>query len=145
MLIDINKQLSSYTSYQVKTKWCLNEMTLFEDPLYFTLFDPIKRQFVSHFCCYIHTYVSLIIYVLMSIFLLEVCSFQFWYNMPNWPSKRAIAVYRECALDKRLQGFWLLGNLDPFIIKIRIVPWLVWLSGLSASLQTKGSLVRFPV
>ena len=24
-------------------------------------------------------------------------------------------------------------------------PWLVWLSGLSASLQTKGSLVRFPV
>ena len=24
-------------------------------------------------------------------------------------------------------------------------PWLVWLSGLSASLQTKGSQVRFPV
>ena len=25
------------------------------------------------------------------------------------------------------------------------VPWLVWLSGLSAGLQTKGLLVRFPV
>ena len=25
------------------------------------------------------------------------------------------------------------------------MPWLVWLSGLSASLQTKGSPVRFPV
>ena len=24
-------------------------------------------------------------------------------------------------------------------------PWLVWLSGLRASLQTKGSLVQFPV
>ena len=24
-------------------------------------------------------------------------------------------------------------------------PWLVWVSGLSAGLQTKGSLVRFPV
>ena len=24
-------------------------------------------------------------------------------------------------------------------------PWLVWLSGLSAGLQTKGLLVRFPV
>ena len=24
-------------------------------------------------------------------------------------------------------------------------PWLVWLSGLSARLQTKGSLVQFPV
>ena len=24
-------------------------------------------------------------------------------------------------------------------------PWLVWLSGLRASMQTKGSLVRFPV
>ena len=24
-------------------------------------------------------------------------------------------------------------------------PWLVWLSGLSTSLQTKGLLVRFPV
>ena len=26
-----------------------------------------------------------------------------------------------------------------------MLPWLVWLSGLNASLQTKGSLVRFPV
>ena len=26
-----------------------------------------------------------------------------------------------------------------------LLPWLVWLSGLSADLQTKGSLVRFPV
>ena len=26
-----------------------------------------------------------------------------------------------------------------------IEPWLVWLGGLSASLQTKGSLVRFPI
>ena len=25
------------------------------------------------------------------------------------------------------------------------MPWLVWLSGLNAGLQTKGSLVRFPV
>ena len=25
------------------------------------------------------------------------------------------------------------------------LPWLVWLSGLSAGLQTKGSLVQFPV
>ena len=31
------------------------------------------------------------------------------------------------------------------LIKNLILPWLVWLSGLSASLQTKGSLVQFPV
>ena len=30
-------------------------------------------------------------------------------------------------------------------IKLTLSPWLVWLSGLSASLQTKGSLVWFPV
>ena len=28
---------------------------------------------------------------------------------------------------------------------IHLFPWLGWLSGLSAGLQTKGSLVRFPV
>ena len=27
---------------------------------------------------------------------------------------------------------------------IQMMPWLVWLSGLSATLQTKGSLVQFP-
>ena len=26
-----------------------------------------------------------------------------------------------------------------------VQPWLVWLTGLSAGLQTKGSLVQFPV
>ena len=30
-------------------------------------------------------------------------------------------------------------------VVIRRLPWLVWLSELSASLRTKGSLVRFPV
>ena len=30
-------------------------------------------------------------------------------------------------------------------MKLYIEPWLVWLSGLSADLQTKGSLVQFPV
>ena len=29
--------------------------------------------------------------------------------------------------------------------KLLDLPWLVWLSGLSADLRTKGSLVRFPV
>ena len=29
--------------------------------------------------------------------------------------------------------------------KIRKLPWLVWLSGLSTGLETKGSLVRFLV
>ena len=32
---------------------------------------------------------------------------------------------------------------DCHSIKSNIQPWLVWLSGLSAGLQTKGSLVRF--
>ena len=35
-----------------------------------------------------------------------------------------------------------------FLITSKIIffqPWLVWLSGLSSSLQTKGSLVQFPV
>ena len=31
------------------------------------------------------------------------------------------------------------------LLKKRKEPWLVWLSGLSAGLQTKGSLVRFPL
>ena len=35
-------------------------------------------------------------------------------------------------------GFWLLLNQN-------VGPWLVWLGGLSAGLQTKRSLVRFPV
>ena len=30
-------------------------------------------------------------------------------------------------------------------MKVNTSPWLVWLSGLSAGLQTKRSLVRFPV
>ena len=30
-------------------------------------------------------------------------------------------------------------------IKNQMLPWLLWLSGLSAGLRTKGSLVRFPV
>ena len=29
--------------------------------------------------------------------------------------------------------------------KQRVQPWLVWLSGLNAGLQTKGLLVQFPV
>ena len=29
--------------------------------------------------------------------------------------------------------------------KVFILPWLVWLSGFSTNLQTKGLLVRFPV
>ena len=29
--------------------------------------------------------------------------------------------------------------------KVLLKPWLVWLSGLTASLQTKGLPVRFPV
>ena len=32
-----------------------------------------------------------------------------------------------------------------FKLKTVFVPWLVWLSGLSAGLRTKGSLVQFPV
>ena len=32
-----------------------------------------------------------------------------------------------------------------FKIYLNILPWLVWLSGLSADLQTKGSLVGFPI
>ena len=32
-----------------------------------------------------------------------------------------------------------------FIVLVNILPWLVWLSGLSAGLQTKGLPVRFPV
>ena len=35
-----------------------------------------------------------------------------------------------------------IGRMD---IKKHAPPWLVWLSGLSASLRTKGSLVQFPV
>ena len=31
------------------------------------------------------------------------------------------------------------------VLKNCFSPWLVWLSGLSAGLQTKGSLVQFPV
>ena len=32
-----------------------------------------------------------------------------------------------------------------FFKRFYLLPWLVWLSGLSASLQTKGLLVPFPV
>ena len=32
-----------------------------------------------------------------------------------------------------------------FLKIIYLLPWLVWLSGLSVSLRTKGSLVQFPV
>ena len=35
---------------------------------------------------------------------------------------------------------------NSFILKVLLItPWLVWLSGLSAGLWTKGSLVQFPV
>ena len=32
-----------------------------------------------------------------------------------------------------------------FVLKSNSLLWLVWLSGLSAGLRTKGSLVQFPV
>ena len=31
------------------------------------------------------------------------------------------------------------------VLEILNLPWLMWLSGLSASLQTKGLLVQFPI
>ena len=40
--------------------------------------------------------------------------------------------------DCRVLLFWLFKNMN-------ILPWLVWLSGLSAGLRTKGLPVRFPV
>ena len=43
---------------------------------------------------------------------------------------------------------YVLGIIDALNIDIKkllFVLWLVWLSGLSASLRTKGSLVQFPV
>ena len=47
-------------------------------------------------------------------------------------------------------GLPLLGQIPPLAptsptIKAKALPWLVWLSGLSASLQTKWSLVGFPL
>ena len=41
---------------------------------------------------------------------------------------------------KRLKSILLFQNIFD-----KNFPWLVWLSGLNAGLQTKGSLVRFPV
>ena len=35
--------------------------------------------------------------------------------------------------------------IEHFPIQKLYLPWLVWLSGLSANLQNKGLLVRFPV
>ena len=37
------------------------------------------------------------------------------------------------------------GKIETDLLEKIIEPWLVWLSGLSAGLQTKGSLVRFSV
>ena len=37
------------------------------------------------------------------------------------------------------------GLLDDAIKNLKVMPWLEWLSGLSAGLQTKGLLVQFPV
>ena len=40
---------------------------------------------------------------------------------------------------------WLQRFLNDFYQKQRLMPWLVWLSGLSASLQTEGLPVQFQV
>ena len=44
----------------------------------------------------------------------------------------------------RLGGFGRMGDKSERI-KSTNWPWLVWLSGLSAGLRTKGLLVQFPV
>ena len=49
--------------------------------------------------------------------------------------KREAAFLLPFLLSRPIPGK---GSVEPW-------PWLVWLSGLSAGLQTKGSLVRFPV
>ena len=36
-------------------------------------------------------------------------------------------------------------NYNPMNIRVNNKPWLVWVGGLSTSLQTKESLVQFPV
>ena len=41
--------------------------------------------------------------------------------------------------------FWYKPKVYYFKRFFFFLPWLVWLSGLSAGLQTKGSLVHFPV
>ena len=43
------------------------------------------------------------------------------------------------------QAFLWKHSFIKFALKCGALPWLVWLSGLSASLQTKGSPVRFPI
>ena len=45
-------------------------------------------------------------------------------------------------LDSPKGSVWLCSS---FMRKMESEPWLVWLSGLSASLQIKGSPVQFPV
>ena len=46
----------------------------------------------------------------------------------------------------RSLSFWLSPHCCLYLcVKAHTLPWLVWLSGLSAGLQTKGSPGRFPV
>ena len=63
-------------------------------------------------------------------------------------SKEASVLYKYKYLKKINVYFFFFARRFKIIsshLKMKRVPWLVWLSGLSAGLQTKGSLVPFPV
>ena len=85
---------------------------------------------------------------------------EFWYLSQKYSS--GILWPRSFILPRGLSGSETLSDLHKHIteqltwgahpsmevskiLKIQTKPWLVWFSGLSAGLQTKGSLARFPV
>ena len=87
-------------------------------------------------------------------------------KMKTWESRANIFINHSCTghsinhhdalyisslgkiiLNLQKIKFWLISSLiyGTYNSKYKKLPWLVWLSRLSAGLQSKGSLVRFPV
>ena len=57
----------------------------------------------------------------------------------------AASILHQLENTLRISSGFLPVSIDTIIIKNVHVPWLVWLSGLSAVLQIEGLPVRFPV
>ena len=56
--------------------------------------------------------------------------------------EKILNLTRDWKKSTTLRLFFLSQDYQKYL---KVPPWLVWLSGLSTSLQTKGSPVRFPV
>ena len=97
----------------------------------------------------LHSYITQMLYVQEAHILLKLYDwdnthdFKLFYN-EHWVEKSVDPTSMFIPITQITFNMLVMTCMD-CSLKYMSQPWLVWLSGLSANLQTKGSLVQFPV